>query len=69
MVADHHIGYGSGLNLNRCRIGHPGCQHPNTVNLGAVGCKFPNLSELGELSQCRPAGPFVDSYNALAFAV
>jgi len=59
----------SGSELNRCQIGGPGCQLTRTVNLGTVRCKSPNLTGLGGLSAGLPAGPSVDLYNVLVFAV
>jgi len=68
-VPDHHFGSGSGSKPNRCQIGGPGCQHTRTVNSGTVRCKSPKPSGLGRLSAGRPAGPSVDLYNVLVFAV
>ena len=68
-VPDRHLGSGSGSEPNRCQIGGPGCQHTRTVNSGTVRCKSPNQSGLGGLSAGRPAGPSVDLYNVLIFAV
>ena len=68
-VPDRHFGSGSGSELNRCQIGGPGCQYTRTVNSGLVRCNSPNPSELGRLSAGRPAGPSVDLYNVLVFAV
>jgi len=68
-VPDRHFGSGSGSELNRCQIGGPGCQHTRTVNPGTVRCKSPNPSGLGGLSAGHPAGPSVDLYNVLIFAV
>jgi len=68
-VPDHHLGSGSGSEPNRCKIGGPGFQYTRTVNSGLVRCKSPNPSELGGLSAGRPAGPSVDLYNVLVFAV
>jgi hypothetical protein len=68
-VADRHFGSGSGSEPNRCQIGGPGCQHTRTVDSGTVRCKSPNTSGLGGLSAGRTAGPSVDLYNVLVFAV
>jgi hypothetical protein len=68
-VAACHFGSGSGSKPNRCQIGGPGCQHTRTVNSGTVRCKSPNPSGFGGLSAGRPAGPSVDLYNVLVFAV
>jgi len=68
-VPDRHFGSGCGSEPNRCQIGGPGCQHTRTVNSGTVRCKSPNPSGLGGLSAGRPAGPSVDLYNVLIFAV
>jgi len=42
--------------------------HPNR-QFGMVRCKSPNPSGLGGLSAGRTAGPPVDLYNVLVFAV
>ena len=68
-VPDRHFGSGSGSKANRSQIGGPGCQHARTVNSGTVRCKSPNSSGLGGLSAGRPAGPSVDLYIVLVFAV
>jgi hypothetical protein len=68
-VPDRHFGSGSGSEPNRCQIGGPGCQHTRTVDSGTVRCKSPNPSGLGGLSAGRTAGPSVDLYNVLVFAV
>ena len=68
-VPDRHFGSGSGSEPIRCQIGGPGGQHTRTVNSGMVRCKSPNPSGLGGLSAGRPAGPSVDLYNVLIFAV
>jgi hypothetical protein len=64
-----HVGSGSGSKPNSCQIGGPVCQHTGTANSGTVRCKSPNPSGLGGLSAGRPAGPSVDLYNVLVFAV
>jgi len=69
MVQECRFGSGSGSNPNHGHIGGRDCQPTRTINSGTVRCKAPNLYELGGLSVGRPAGPSVDSYNALAFAV
>jgi len=68
-VPDRHFGSGFGSKPNRCQNGGPGCQHTRTVNSGTVRCKSPNQSGLGGLSAGRPAGPSVDGYYVLVFAV
>jgi len=68
-VPDRHSSSGSGSEPNRCQIGGPGCQYSRTDNSGTVRCQYSNLSELGGLSAGRPAGPSVDLYNVLVFAV
>ena len=68
-VLNRRFGSGSVSQLNCCQIGSPGCQYTRTINSGTVQCKSPNLSELGGLSSGHAAGPSVDSYNALVFAV
>jgi len=69
-VPDRHFGSGSGSKPNRCQIGGPGSiQQTRTVNSGTVRCKCPNPSGLGVLSAGHPAGPSVDLYNVLVFAV
>ena len=69
MVPERHFGSGSGLEPNRCQIGGLGCQHTRTVDSGPVRCKSPNPSGLGWMSAGRTAGPTVDLYNVLVFAV
>jgi len=54
---------GTDLVLN----GGLGRQYTRTVNSGTVRWTFHNPSELGGLSAGCPAGPSVDSYNALVF--
>jgi len=68
-VPDRHFGSGSVSEPNRCQIGGPGCQHTRSVDSGTVRCKSPNPSGLGGLSAGRTAGPSVDLYNVLVFAV
>jgi len=68
-VPDRHFRSGSGSEPNRCQIGRWGCQHTRTVDSGTVRCKSPNPSGLGGLSAGRTAGPSVDLYNVLVFAV
>ena len=68
-VPDRHFGSRSGSEPNHCQIGGPGCQHTRTVDSGTVRCKSPNPSGLGGLSAGRTAGPSVDLYNVLVFAV
>jgi len=68
-VVDRHFGCGSGSEPNHCQIGAQGCHYTRTVNSATVRCKSPNPSELGGLSAGRPAGPSVDLYNVLVFAV
>ena len=60
-------GYGS--DPTHFLIGGTGCQYTRTVNSGTVRWKSHNPSELCELAAGCPAGPSVDSYNALVFAV
>lgn len=69
MVLDHQFGYGSGSKLNCIQIDSPGCQHTGTVNSEAFQWNSAKPTELGWLSVGHPAGQFVDSYNALRFAV
>jgi len=68
-VPGRHSGYGSGSTPNCCQIGGPGWEHTRTVHLGTVQCSSPNMSGLGGLSAGRPAGPSVDLYNVLVFAL
>jgi hypothetical protein len=68
-VQDCHFGSGSGLEPNRHQIGSPGRQYTRTVNSGTVQTKSPHPSELGGSSVRPPAGPFVNIYTALAFAI
>jgi len=68
-VPDRHFGSGSGSEPNHCQTGGPGCQHTRTVDSGTVRCKSTNPSGLGGLSAGRTAGPSVDLYNVLVFAV
>ena len=68
-VPDRHFGSGSWSEPNRRQIGGPGCQHTRTVDSDRVRCKSPNPSGLGGLSAGRTAGPSVDLYNVLVFAV
>ena len=69
MVPDRHLVSRSGSEPKRCQNGCTDCQYTRTVNSGMVGCKSPNLSGLGGLSAGCPAGPSVDLYNVLVFAV
>jgi hypothetical protein len=68
-VLDCLFGSGSGSELNRCQIGGRGCHYTRTVNWCTVRCKSPNQSGLGGLSAGCPAGPSVDVFNVLVFAV
>jgi len=68
-IPDRHFGSGSGSKLNGCQIGGLGFQLTRTAHSGMVPWKTPNPSELGGLSAGRPAGPSIDSYKALEFAV
>jgi len=68
-VPDRHFGSRSGSELNRYKIGGPDCQYTRTMNWGTVLCQSSNPSDLGRLSAGRPAGPSVDLYNVLFFAV
>ena len=68
MVTDRRFRSRSGSELNRPQRGSLGCQYARTVNSGMIRWISPNQSELGRLSAGCPAGPSVDSYNALAFA-
>jgi len=68
-VLNCHFRSGTELKPNRCQIGSPGRQYNGTVNSGIVQWKSPKPSELDGLSPGSPAGPSVDSYNALDSAV
>jgi len=68
-VQDSHCGSRSRSELNSSQIGSPRCQFTQTVNSGTVQWKSPIPSELGGLSVGHPAGPYVDLYNVLVFAV
>jgi len=68
-ILDRHFGSGSGSKPNRCQNGSPGRQKTRTAHLVTVPWKTPNPSELGGLSAGRPAGPSLDSYKAVEFAV
>jgi len=68
-IPDSWCESGSRSKLTCCKIGYPGCQYTQTVNLGTVLWVSSNQSELGGLSECRPVGASVDSYNALVVAV
>ena len=69
MGQDSHLRSGCRLKANCCEIGGPGPQYTQPANLVMVRRKSPNPSELSGLSTGHPAGPSVDSYNALVFAV
>jgi len=69
MVPDRHFGIRSRSKLNHCQIGNPGRHWIRTVNSCTARWYDPNPSELGGLSVGRPAGPSIDSYKALVFAV
>jgi hypothetical protein len=69
MVPDRQFGYGSRSKPNRSQIGGPGCQLPRSAHSGTVPWLTPNPSELGGWSVGRTAGPSIDSYKALVFAV
>jgi hypothetical protein len=68
-VPDRHFGSGSGSKPNHCQIGGPGRQLTRTAHSGMVPWLTPNPSELGGLSAGHPAGPSIDSYQAVVFAV
>jgi len=69
MVLDHCIRSVSRFILNDCQFCRPGGRFTKTINSGIFRPKSPNTSQLGTLSVCHPAGPSVDSYNAVVFAV
>jgi len=69
MVPDRHFGSGCGSKPNCCQISGPGRQYTRNAHSGTVPRKTPNLSELGGFSAGRPAGPSIDSYKAVVFAV
>ena len=66
---DGHIRSGYGSEVNRRQIGSPGCQEIRTVNSGTIPSTCPYPSELGGFSAGCTAGPSVNSYNMLAFAI
>ena len=68
-VGDCRFGSGNGSEPNSCQTGGPGRQYTRTVNSGTIRWKSHKPSELPGLSVGFPAGPSVDSYNALVFAV
>jgi len=55
--------------VNHCPIGGPGCQYTRILNLGTIRWQSPNPSDFGGIAVGYPAGPSVDSYIALVFAV
>jgi len=68
-VPDRRFGSGYRSEPTRFQIGCPGPQCTGTINSGTVRWTSHNLSELGGLSAGCPAGPSVDSYNALVLAL
>ena len=69
MVPDCRFGSGSGPEPKGYQMSGPGCQYTPTGISGTVQGKSHNLSELGGLSVGSPAGPSVDSFDALVSAV
>jgi len=65
IIPNRRFGTGSGSEPNRCWIGSFCSQSMQTVHSCMVQWKCPKPSELGGWSAGRPAGPSVDSYNAL----
>ena len=65
---EHHFGSGSGLEPNPRQNGSHDCQSTRNVNSGTVQWISHNPSQLAVLVADCPAGPSVDSYNAMAFA-
>jgi hypothetical protein len=68
-VPDCHFGSGSRLEPNCRQIGGPGPQFTETVNSGMVQSICPYPSELRRSSAGPPAGPFLNTYTALPFAI
>jgi len=66
---DRHFGSGYESEPNQSQIGGPGRQSTQTVDSGTVPSTSPYLSELGRISAGCIAGPSVNSYNMLAFAI
>jgi len=69
MAPDGCVRSGSRSKPNHCQIVSWCCKNTRTVNLCTVQRISPNPSESDWLSASRPAGPSVDSYYALVFAV
>jgi len=69
MGLDRHFGSWYGSEQNRSQIGGPGRQYTRTVDSGTVRLTSPYLSELSVFSEGCIAGPSVNSYNMLAFAI
>jgi len=66
-VPDSLFRSGSRSERRHCQVGGPGHQSTRAVISGMVRWITPNQSELGRLSACYPAGPSVNSFNALPF--
>jgi hypothetical protein len=69
MVVDRHFRSGYGLEWNERQIGGLGLQYTRTDDSGTLQLTSPYPSELGRFSAGCPAGPSVNSYNILAFAI
>jgi len=68
-VLDCHFGSGSRLELNHSQIGSLRSQYTETVDSGTVQSTSPYKSEFGGFSVGCSAGPSVNTYNMLAFAI
>ena len=68
-VQQWRFGSEYGSEPTRSQIGGLGRHYTRTVNSGTVRWTSHNASELGGLSAGCPAGPSVDSYNALVFSL
>ena len=66
---DRHFGCGYGSEPNQSQICGPGCEYTRTVDSGTVPSRSPYPAAFGGFSAGCTAGPSVNPYYMLAFAI